>query len=85
MLGITDLYHILYNLGYNFDMTKINLKDDYVIIEIKGLFTRWQKLTPAQINLFNSMLSPVYRVKVIRKLYKWTIWEQEIIGGKLWI
>ena len=82
MLGITDLYIILSNLDYSFDMTKVVDDNGFVLVEVKGLFNNWRRLTPMQLERIQCILSPNYKVRLVRKFYKWTIWEQEIIGGK---
>ena len=81
MLGITDIFNILANLDFTFDRTKIITDNDYIIVEVKGIFNRYRKLTPMQLDMCNSILSPNYKIRIVRKIYKWTLWTQEIIGG----
>ena len=83
MLGITDFYLILSSLGYKFDLYNVESDDGYVLVEIKGLFNKWERIGPLQLNIIQNILSPNYKIRLVRKVYKFTIWEQVIIGGKL--
>ena len=85
MFGVTDLYQVLYHLGYKFDRDVIIQEEGFIVVEIKSLFNRWSKLSKEQIKVISSMLSPNYKIKIRRKVFKWILWEEIIIGGQfLW-